>query len=523
MLPLEIINAVLREAPSDADRLLCWFINSAPPTRRQTLYERLVTALNSGKLTGHLQSHVPTPSLFTADAAERTWYDLIGQLGTDQSERLEPFFRPNGQSFAPQAYPGRWAPVTWNNPLTPEEVRDALAIEERSLRELKDIASALVEAGSQNPSVTRIGLAALHPELTNAKLRVAVAPYGDGLPMVTMLYAVSDLVEGMAFHPASFYRQSSGDALSHWVEDGSFNAGYATAHQLDKLLAKNHSLVSSRVFPEGFTRSLFLRCEFTRDSPKFDLLSFVGQFGPDRLCEMDESLSHPVVIKHGKLHIQDTYPISERLDPMANWEIPLVLAFAGGVNGYDTKRRDGLALTVSTDAHLWATSFGLNIVEDASDSSTLTEPTFRRAAWNPSAQRGADVEDTKSELCWFVPDSPQSKRLVFELKKSIERYIDRPVSDGLESVKDANRVEVLSEAREKLSPISRAMLAPLLVAHPTYRGPMLAAPPEAWLAKLEGPAEYLKYRPHWYERVQSAGREAPGQSTSLADYMKFVA
>src|SRR5207248_1865896 len=110
------------EAPGDADRLLAYFINTVPPIQRHTVYERIVSAIASGRLTGELLGPLQTPRLFTADAANQTWEELATVIGSEElfAQHVAQFFKPDGVHFAPQAYPGRWAPPAWNTPLTPE-------------------------------------------------------------------------------------------------------------------------------------------------------------------------------------------------------------------------------------------------------------------------------------------------------------------------------------------------------------------------------------------------------------------
>ncbi len=528
MQPLEIINEAIRVAPSDADRLLCWFINSAHPAKRQSLYERLSRAIDTARLTGLLSAPFSFPSLFTADAAERTWDDLVGhlQLNEGATELLSPFFRPDGTRFVPHAYPGRWAPVTWNVPLSPAQVRETLGLEQPYLDELVGIARALVAAEDSRARSQNISARNQFAKLGEKLLRVAVLPYADTLPMVTMLYAVSDLVVGMGFGPASFYKQRGRDQRCIWIGDGFFNAGYATSYQLKELVNANFSLATYQVFQAGFTRSVLLRGQFggSRKVPQFEHLSFVGQLGPDRICTMDRSQSDSVVGQHKKLNFQDNFPISEYLDPVVNWEIPLVLAFAGGLGGYDEKNVDGLALTVSTDAHLWAASFALNPKVDAAkpELATTTFPTLRRGAWDPGQQSDAEQEDKQSELKWFVPDTDNSSNLMHRLETIVEHFIGQKVREGLEARRHGTDPQALSTA--KLLPVARSLLAPLLNAFPTYRGPMLVAPPEAWMTKLRGPAAYVSYRPSWQEQLKSASGDGhAAEQGPFIEYLKSVA
>lgn len=527
MQPLDIIKDAIRIAPSDADRLLCWFINSFPPAKRQSLYERLSTAIDTARLTGLLATPLPFPSLFTADAAERTWDDLLGHFQQIEgvTERLSPFFRPDGTRFVPHAYPGRWAPVTWNAPLTPAQVRETLGIEGGYFDELVRIAVALVAAeksGARPQSI--VARKQQFAKLGGKLLRVAVLPYADTLPMVTMLYAVSDLVDGIGFGPASFYKQRGDDPNCIWIGDGFFNAGYATNYQLKELVSANLSLASHQVFTSGFTRSVLLRGQFggPRKIPVFEHLSFVGQLGPDRICVMDRNQSDSVVAQYEKLIFQDSFPISEYLEPIVSWEIPLVLAFAGGLGGYD--KAEGVALTVSTDAHLWAASFALNSkVDSASPEFAATSiPTFRRGAWDPSLQNDAKQEDKQSELKWFVPDTGDSSYLMHRLETIVEHFIGQKVREGLEASRCEPDSPALSTA--KLLPVARSLLAPLLNAFPTYRGSMLITPPEAWMTKLRGPASYVSYRPSWQKQLKSASGD--GQVTEpcrLLEYLKKAA
>lgn len=532
MQPLEMIHDAIRVAPNDADRLLCWYINSVRPAKRQSFYERISTAIDTARLTGQLVSPLAVPSLYNEDAAERTWDDLVKRFSLidGATEHLAPFFRPDpdGLRFAPHAYPGRWAPVTWNVPLTPAEVRDALGINGHYLNELVGIARALVAAEDAVARLPSIFGRNRNTELGKMLLRIAVLPYADTLPMVTMLYAVSDQVEGMGFGLASFYKQRHSESSCIWIGEGSFNAGYATSYGLKELINARFSLAGHRVFHEGFTRSLFLRGLFegSRAVPQFQHLSFVGQLGPDRICTLDRSLSDQVVAQHAKLNFQDNFAITEYLDPVVNWEIPLVLAFAGGIAGYDKKSVEGLALTVSTDTHLWAASFGLNLKLNVAESelAASTIPTFRRGAWDPSQESGAEKEDKESELKWFVPATDRTLDVMHRLDTIIERFISQKVSEGLEALRYGADAEAMSTAHQKLLPVARSLLAPLLSVFPTYRGPLLATPPEVWMSKLRGPAAYISYRPYWQDQLKemSGGGHAP-EHYRVIEYLKSVA
>jgi hypothetical protein len=231
MLPFEIIQFALEKAPGDADRVLAYYINTVPPVQRQTVYDRVARAIASGRLTGELRGRLQTPRLFTADMANQTWEELETALGTELANNIAHFFKPDGMHFAPQAYPGRWAPPAWNMPLTPKEVRDQLSLSINDLRNLEGIARAL--AGKEDAKIHRLGKG--ERGASALPLQIAVLPYADTLPMVTLLYAVSDLVGGLNFRPSTFYHESANPDENISIDKGLFGAGYATSYQIRKI------------------------------------------------------------------------------------------------------------------------------------------------------------------------------------------------------------------------------------------------------------------------------------------------
>jgi hypothetical protein len=232
---------------------------------------------------------------------------------------------------------------------------------------------------------------------------------------------------------------------------------------------------------------------------------------------MDPNFSDPGV---SQLIFEHGLRISEKLDPIINWEIPLILAFAAGVHGYPRRSR-GLVLTISTDSHLWAASFGLTLLSSRKSS---YEPNFRRAAWDPNDQRNVHEEDRDAQLCWFIPDVE-----VFgipagdTLRKLITTTIDQPIANLLQVHEDGADPEGFVRRRERLARFARCLLAPLLTAFPGYRGPMLWAPPEAWLIKLLGPRVYINYEPPWYGSIKSGLPEVEARDPSLVGGGKHTA
>jgi hypothetical protein len=526
--PHELLEHAIRQAPCDMDRLLCWIINSVPPWRRHALYDGLCDALRNGRLTGEIAESVQPPELFTLDAAEAVWSEFRDEIGHEAAENAEAFFAPRPAAFVPLAFPSRWAPASWNRPLLPAEVREALELTEKDVRELVEIAEALVEAA---PSSLQSRLIE-DSDVGRARLRVAVLPYADGLPMTTLLYAVKDLVQGVEFGPGSFYKQKAEKARSRWIGEGFYNAGYATSFQLDEL-KRNTGLpfTACGVFATGFKRSLLLRIRSLngRRSPVVNHLSFVGQFGPEQKCNLDPGVSDAELMAVGGLFFQDGFKIAEHLDPMVGWEIPLILSFAGLTGGFGTSRDDvdGLALTISTDSHLWAASFGLNLEVNPAGAvgERSFEPTFRRAGWDPLAQQyPAPEEDQRSDLKWFIPsDKKISGVLVRNFARLIDRLIEERVMRGLALLGDDANLEATREARTGLSPIARSLLAPLLSAFPDYRGPLLFAPPEAWLEKLQDAGAYMTYRPIWHRHIAPDPRSPERETAPIADFVRRAA
>lgn len=526
MQPYEIVREALREAPGDVERLLAWIINSAPPVQRQTLHSRIVSAITAGRLTGEFDSKVQPPRLFSAHAADETWNDLKRVLEAEScdSDEARLFFEPDGLQFAPQAYPPRWAPAIWNAPLSPAEVREQLQMGERDIRELSTIARKLIEAEKPVQGIGSGGELVRH--LAKEPLRIGVLPYADGLPLATLLYAVSDQVGGMVFGPSSFYRPNASSLTSIAVEDGVFNIGYATAQQVAALKRKNFAVAEHRVWQEGFTRSLLLRVgQLDSKIPQFQQLSFVGQFGPDDTRNIDPARSDPIFASQNRTRLQfiESLQISETIDPIVNWEIPLVLSFASGLSAMPAGI-DGLVLTVSTDVHLWAASFGLNLGArpGATRDSSAVQPTIRHAAWDPTHQSEASEVDRDAQLCWFIPDiGSETASIRDKLHDMVSRLVGQPIRQATNDFEDREDASV-SELRNNLSPIAQSLIAPLLTALPNYSGPMLAAPPEAWMTKILGPSHYIEYRPRWFDRiindVASGAADRP-----LIDHLRKVA
>lgn len=525
MRPHDLLEEAFQLAPCDMDRVLCWIINSVPPWRRYDLYDGLCDALRNGRLTGEIAEFVQPPELFTLNAAEAVWGEFREEIGDAAALKAEAFFAPKPEAFVPLAFPSRWAPASWNRPLLPAEVRAALELSEQDVRDLVAIATALVEAA---PSSLQSRLVEVS-DLSRSRLRVAVLPYADGLPMATLLYAVKDLVKGVEFGPGSFYEQQSEKPRSRWIGEGFYNAGYATAFQLDEL-KQNTGLpfATYPVFATGFKRSLLLRINSRngRRSPVLNHLSFVGQFGPERKCDLDPSVSDAQLIEQGGLFFEDGFKIAEHLDPMVAWEIPLILSFAGLTGGIGNSRddADGLALTISTDAHLWAASFGLNLETDPTGAvgERSFEPTFRRAGWDPRTQKiPAPAEDLRSDLNWFVPcQDTASGVLLRNFARLIDRLIEERVMKALTLLNDETDLEATRKARTALAPVARSLLAPLLVAFPDYRGPLLFAPPEAWLEKLQDAGAYMNYRPIWHRHIAADPSAPEREQAPIADFVR---
>jgi hypothetical protein len=490
MQPLEIVRQALQQAPHDVDRYLAWHINNTAPAQRQTLHDRIVGAVSDGRLSGEFDAPIQAPRLFSSTAAEQTWEDLSPLLvgGTDEAAL---FFKPRGLQFAPQAYPGRWAPARWNDPLTPAEVRQALKLDDDQVNSLKEVAIALI-AGAGGNVVPLTG----GNGFRSNPLRVGVLPYVDVLPLATLFYAISDQVDGIGFAPATFFHCCNTQQMLP-IDDGIFNVGYATAHQLESMLEKNPALLTQEVFSEGFTRSLITRVVLGRDTPQLKLMSFVGEFGPGWATAVLSKSSDPIFAAQKELFFKEEFKITEAIESIVNWEIPLILAFASGVNGIPAQY-DGLALSLSTDSHLWAASFGLNLGPCRGRPDPGSEPTFRHAVWNPKDRKNAAPEDRNSKLCWFIPDTgSQATEHCGELAYLL-RLITQPIKKLLREQHESHDPERLAHTRKQLSPYARALLSPLLTAIPTYRGPMLSAPPEAWMNKISSPSAYIDYRPTWF-------------------------
>lgn len=519
MTALDLVRAA--EALSCGDEpeaALCWLLNRIPPASRAHAYVRTVDTIHSLSLSDSLKGPLCPPRLFDYEAAEATWSGLIASSGMNDrnTEVAAQFFKADPNAFAPHVFPARWASQAWTTPLTPAQMRSMLMMSADDTRAVVEAAGALLESARPLQAILKLhGYS--QEQLAAAKLRIAVMPYADTLVFSALLYAVSDLVEGMSFLPASFYRVKGTGARSVPIESGVCNAGYTTRYQF----ARINSLVPAslhQIFNEGLTRSIVLRLrKDPRRLPQVSHLSLLGQFGPQGNCITD-----PTYTENGiaRITVDDDFAIAEDVDPIINWEQALLLSFAGKQNDLQSSgeaRNDGLGLSLSTDAHLWASHFHLfrpGEVREA-DSQGVDDGfgPLVRAAWNPAKQRGAPLEDVEAELCWFMPslENPhKSVRLARTLADIADRVFLHTIEHALEILHEQSNApaDAVDSARKALNRVARALLSPLFLTMPEYRGAMLDSPPECWLAKVVGPADHLRYRPRWHQRLTAQSRES---------------
>jgi hypothetical protein len=527
---MRLIEFAVETAPADPEPLLAYLLNRVPAVLRMRIGDYVNEIVDRRRVHRGEDVRLRPLNTFGYEDAEDLLGDIkqvlraeqpLGQPSRDEL-RYARAFGPDERSFAPLYYPQPWSSGIDAFPMSPAEVREALGLTVGEVDALRDD---ILFLSTEAATGTVVNLVPQVKGRHQRTIRVAVAPYIDAISLPALLYAISDHPDvSMEFLPASFFHDQR-DA-SYLGGAGNFDVGYCIEADRDNL--KRASNVYT-VFNEGITRSILLR-QNTSEQTAYHAapvlhVSMIGGLGPEKTFSVDTRFTEATLIEGfgEQLSIPADLIGSQKLQPVANWELALILAMASASVDRKQVAEPLIGLTISTDSHIWACHSGL--IRPSVDAGSDIPPSLAgfefeqlrllRAGWQPG-QREGSMEDRHAQLCWYVPKLKDGTKAA-AIKNRWDGLVKDRMREPFEQLSVTGLINLkagtidhtrLREARKDKHELCRAMMAPLFAVFPAYRGAIWHVAPEAWTRKLFGPDDHLHYEPYWHFALKAAANQA---------------